>query len=161
MIPHSSIDTQVGCNKSGWQGWWYGWQRPRAVTVGAVWSPLAAGLTVANRGDNEVAPLWLQQLPGAVRDVLGDTHDHDPELRSQCQSRGCALVARRRGADPPRDGGVEGRRLFHKLRSQALEPFNGLFKNIPDWRVKMPVKGLQRSQLLALGAIVVYQLVLR
>jgi hypothetical protein len=28
------------------------------------------------------------------------------------------------------------------------------------WRVKMPVKGLPRSQLLALGAVVVYQLVL-
>jgi hypothetical protein len=49
---------------------------------------------------------------------------------------------------------------FHKLRSQAIEPFNGLYKNVFEWRVKMPVKGLQRSQLLALGAVVVYQLVL-
>ena len=39
-------------------------------------------------------------------------------------------------------------------------PFNGLFKNVFDWRVKMPVKGLQRLQLLTLGAVVVYQLVL-
>jgi hypothetical protein len=37
---------------------------------------------------------------------------------------------------------------------------DGLFKNVFEWRVKMPVKGLQRSQLLALGAVVVYQLVL-
>ena len=59
-----------------------------------------------------------------------------------------------------RDGGVEVRKIFHKLRSQAIEPFNGLFKNVFEWRVKMPVKGLQRSQLLALGAVVVYQLVL-
>jgi hypothetical protein len=36
-----------------------------------------------------------------------------------------------------------------------------LFKNVFEWRVKMPVKGLQRSQMLALGAVVVYQLVLR
>jgi hypothetical protein len=35
-----------------------------------------------------------------------------------------------------------------------------LFKNVFEWRVKMPVKGLQRSQMLALGAVV-YQLVLR
>jgi hypothetical protein len=53
------------------------------------------------------------------------------------------------------------RKIFHKLRSQAIEPFNGLFKNVFEWRLKMPVKGLQRSQLLALGAVVVYQLVLR
>jgi len=48
----------------------------------------------------------------------------------------------------------------HKLRSQAIGPFHGLFKNIFEWRVNMPVKGLQRSQLLALGAVVIYQLVL-
>jgi hypothetical protein len=34
-----------------------------------------------------------------------------------------------------------------------------LFKNIFEWRTQMPVKGLRRSQLLALGAIVVDQLV--
>jgi hypothetical protein len=131
------------------------------VTVGAVWIPLAAALTVANRGDNEVAPLWRPQLPGAVSYVLGDTHDNDPERRHQCQRRGWELVARRRGADPHRDRGVEGRRIFHQLRSQAIDPCNGLFKNIVEWRVKMPVKGLPCSQLLALGAAVVDQLVLR
>jgi hypothetical protein len=70
------------------------------------------------------------------------------------------LVATRRGPHPHHDGGVEVRKVFHKLRSQAIEPFNGLFKNVFEWRVKMPVKGLQRSQLLALGAVVIYQLVL-
>jgi len=54
---------------------------------------------------------------------------------------------------------VTVRRIFHKLRSQTIEPFNGLFKNIFEWRTQMPVKGLRRSQLLALGAIVVDQLV--
>jgi hypothetical protein len=53
------------------------------------------------------------------------------------------------------------RKIFHQLRSQAITPFHGLFKNVLEWRVKMPVKGLQRSQLLALGAVVSYQLVLR
>jgi hypothetical protein len=130
------------------------------VTVGAVWIPLAAELTVANRGDNEVASLLLKQLPGEVRYVPGDTHYNDPMLRQQCHRRGYELVATRRGPYPHRDGGVEVRKIFHKLRSQAIEPFNGLFKNVFDWRMKLPVKGLQRSQLLALGAVVVDQLVL-
>jgi hypothetical protein len=160
VVPHSSIDTEAGWSKSGWHGWWYGWKLHLAVTVGAVWIPLAAELTVANRADNEVAPLLLEQLPGEVRYVLGDTHYNDPELRQRCHRRGCELVATRRGPYPHRDGGVEVRKVFHKLRSQAIEPFNGLYKNVFEWRVKMPVKGLQRSQLLALGAVVVYQLVL-
>ena len=160
LIPHSSIDTEAGWSKSGWHGWWYGWKLHLAVTVGAIWIPLAAELTVAKRGDNEVAPLLLQQLPGEVRYVLGDTQYNAPELRNQCHRRGCELVATRRGPYPHDDGGVEVRKIFHTLRSQAIEPFNGLFKNVFEWRMKMPVKGLQRSQLLALGAVVIYQLVL-
>jgi Transposase DDE domain len=160
VVPHTSIDTEAGWSKSGWHGWWYGWKLHLAVTVGAIWIPLAAELTVANRGDTEVAPWLLTPLPGEVRYVLGDTHYNDPELRHRCHQRGCELVATRRGPHPHRDGGVEVRKVFHKLRSQAIEPFNGLFKNVFEWRVKMPVKGLQRSQLLALGAVVVYQLVL-
>jgi hypothetical protein len=50
--------------------------------------------------------------------------------------------------------------VFHKLRSQAIEPFNGLFKNLFEWGGQMPVKGLHRCQLLALGAVLLYQLVL-
>ena len=80
-MPHSSIDTEAGWSKSGWHGWWYGWKLHLAVTVGALWIPLAAELTVANRGDNEEAPLLLEQLPAEVRYVLGDTHYNDPELR--------------------------------------------------------------------------------
>jgi Transposase DDE domain len=160
VVPHSSIDTEAGWSKSGWHGWWYGWKLHLAVTVGALWIPLAAELTVANRGDNEEAPLLLEQLPAEVRYVLGDTHYNTPELRQECHWRGWELVATRRGPYPHRDGGVEVRKIFHKLRSQAIEPFNGLFKNVFEWRVKMPVKGLQRSQMLALGAVIIYQLVL-
>jgi hypothetical protein len=160
VIPHTSIDTEAGWSKSGWHGWWYGWKLHLAVTVGSIWIPLAAELTVANRGDNEVAPQLLTQLPWEVRYLLGDSHYNDPELRDQCHRRGCELIATRRGPYPHRDGGVEVRKVFHKLRSQAIEPFNGVFKNVFEWRVKMPVKGLQRSQLLALGAVVIYQLVL-
>jgi hypothetical protein len=95
-----------------------------------------------------------------VRYVLGDTQYNDSEVRRRCHGCGCELVATRRGPYPHRDGGVEVRKIFHKLRSQAIEPFNGLFKNVFEWRVKMPVKGVQCSQLLALGAVVVYQLAL-
>jgi hypothetical protein len=107
---------------------------------------------VANRGDNEEAPLLLEQLPGEVRYVLGDTHYNTPELHQEGHWQGWELVATRRRPYPHRNDGVAVRKVFHKLRSQAIEPFNGLFKNIFEWRVKMPVQGLQRSQLLALGA---------
>lgn len=159
-IPHSSIDTQAGWSKSGWHGWWYGWKLHLAVSVGSLWIPLAAELTVANTADAEVAPHLLQQLPKPVGYVLGDTHYNTPGFREACSQRGCELVATRRGAYPHQDGGVEVRRIFHKLRSQSIEPFNGLFKNVFEWRVKMPVKGLCKTQLLALGAIFIYQLVL-
>jgi hypothetical protein len=158
VIPHSAIATAAGWSKSGWHGWWYGWKLPLAVTVGSVWIPLAAELTVANRGDNKVAPLLVEPWPGEGRDVVGETHDNDPDLRRRCHQRGCELVATRRGPYPHRAGGVEVRNIRHKLRSQAIAPFNGWFKNVFEWRVKMPVKGLLRSQLLALGAVVVYQL---
>ena len=160
VMPHTAIDTEAGWSQSGWHGWWYGWKLHLAVTVGALWIPLAAELTVANRGDNAEAPLLLEQLPAEGRYVLGDTHDNTPALRQECHRRGWELVATRPGPYPHRAGGVEVRKIFHKLRSQAIEPFKGWFKNVFEWRVKMPVKGLQRSQLLALGAVVMYQLVL-
>ena len=158
--PHTSIDTEAGWSKSGWHGWWYGWKLHLAVSVGAVWIPLAAELTPANTADHEVAPRLWAPLPAEVRDVLGDTAYHDPEVRPLCEQSERALVATQRGAYPHHDAGVEVRRIFHKLRSQSIEPFNGLFKTVFEWRTQMPVKGLRRSQLLALGAIVVYQLVL-
>ena len=51
-------------------------------------------------------------------------------------------------------------RRTRSLRSLAIEPFNGLFKNIFEWRGQMPVKGLKRCQVFALGAILLYQIVL-
>jgi hypothetical protein len=70
------------------------------------------------------------------------------------------LIATRHGPSPRSDGGAAVRKVFHKLRSKAIEPCKGLLKNIFAWRVNMPVKGLHRSQLLALGAVVISQLVL-
>ena len=159
-IPHTSIDTEAGWSKSGWHGWWYGWKLHLAVVVGAVWIPLAAELTIANTDDAAVAPRLLAQLPVQVRYILGDSHYNDADFRADCERDNCLLVATRRGKHPSTDDGVEVRRIFHKLRSQAIEPFNNLFKSVFAWHTQMPVKGLRRSQLLALGAIFVYQLVL-
>ena len=162
-MPHTAIDTDAGWSKSGWHGWWHGWwsggKRPLAVSVGAVWIPLAAELPPAHVADHPVAPRLLDPLPAEVRDVLGDTHDHDPEVRQPGEPSHRALVATRRGAYPPHEDGVEVRRIFHTLRSQAIEPCNGLLKHIFAWRTPLPVNGLQRSPLLALGAIVMYHLV--
>ena len=96
----------------------------------------------------------------ALRYVLGDTHYNTPELRQECVLHNRELVATRRGPYPHRDSAVEVRRVFHKLRSLAIEPFNGVFKIIFEWRGQMPVKGLKRCQLLALGAILLYQIAL-
>ncbi len=159
-IPHTSIDTEAGWSKSGWHGWWYGWKLHLAGAVGAVWIPLAAELTPANTDDASMAPHWLTHWPAQVRYVLGDTHDNDPDFRLDCQRDNCLLVATRRGKAPHTEAGVDVRRIFHKLRSQAIEPFNTLFKTVFAWHTQMPVKGLRRSQFLALGALFVYQRVL-
>ena len=50
--------------------------------------------------------------------------------------------------------------IFHLLRHQAIEPFNGLFKNVFEWGGQVPVKGLKRTQLIVLGAVLLFQLVL-
>jgi hypothetical protein len=133
VVPHSSIDTEAHWSKSGWHGWWYGWKLHLAVSIGRLWIPLAAEFTVANVADSEVAPLLLLHLPAEVRYVLGDQPSNTPELRAECGRHNRELVATRRGASPHTDGGVEVRRVFHKLRSQAIEPFNGLFKNLFEW----------------------------
>lgn len=159
-IPHSSIDTEAGWSKSGHHGWWYGWKLHLAVAAGWVWIPLAAELTMANTDDAAIAPKLIEQLPAEVRYALGDTHYNTPEVRQDCNDRGIELVATRRGPRPHQDGGVEVRRIFHKLRSTSIEPFNGLFKNVFECGKNLPVKGLNKSQLFALGAIFLYQLVL-
>ncbi len=130
------------------------------MSIGRYWIPLAAEFTTANVADSDLAPLLFIQLPAEVRYVLGDQHYNTPDLRAECARHNRELVATRRGPYPHTDGGVEVRRVFHQLRSHAIEPFNGLFKNIFEWGGHMPVKGLRRCQLLALGAVLLYQLVL-
>lgn len=160
IVPHSTIDTEAHWSKSGYHGWWYGWKLHLICTVAAVWIPLAARLTPANEADNLVAPALIEELPAEVRYLLGDTHYNDPALRAQCEQSNRYLVATRLGTYPHTDIGAKVRQVFHALRSKAIEPFNGLFKNLFEWGGQVPVKGLNRTQLIVLGAIVVYQIVL-
>lgn len=159
-VPHSTIDTEANWSKSGYHGWWYGWKLHLAAAVYSVWIPLAAELTCANTYDADIAPLLLRELPAEVRFLLGDSHYRDDLLQKACEKRGCFLVTPRSGRYPHDDPGVEVRRIFHKLRSKTIEPFNSLFKRVFDWGGQVPVKGLRRTQLVVLGAILLYQLVL-
>jgi hypothetical protein len=160
VVPHTQIDTEAHGTKSGWHGWVYGWKLHLAAAVASVWIPLAATLTPANRADNEEAPALIRALPAEVRYVLGDVHYNDPDLRKLCDEREQFLVTTRRGTYPHTDGGVEVRRVFHKLRSLAMENFNEHFKAIFGVHGSVPTKGLRNTQRFALGAILVYQLAL-
>jgi hypothetical protein len=160
VVPHTSIDTEAGWTKSGWHGWVYGWKLHLVTTVAAAWIPVAAELTPANTADNDPAPRLLDEVPLDARFVLGDTHYNDPAVRDHCFGAGRLLVATRRGAYPHTDDGVEVRRVFHKLRSLAIENFNGQFKGIFDAHGSVPTRGLGRTQRFALGAVFVYQLTL-
>ena len=97
-------------------------------------------------------------LPSTVRFILGDTHYQDPALHAHCAAADRLLVATRRGAYPHTDDGVEVRRVFHKLRSVAIENFNEQFKGIFDVHGSVPTRGLLRTQRFALGAVFLYQL---
>ncbi len=159
-IPHTSIDTEAHWSKSGHHGWWYGWKLHLACTVSSLWIPLAAKLTPANVHDSTPAPAIIRELPLNLRFVLGDNHFKTPDLQNYCQQNNRILVGSGRGPYPHNDDGVDVRRIFHMLRHQAIEPFNGLFKNVFEWGGQVPVKGLKRTQLIVLGAVLLYQLVL-
>ncbi len=159
VVPHTAIDTEAGWTKSGWHGWVYGWKLHLATAVAAVWIPLAARLTPANEADNEVAPQLIADLPEEVRFVLGDLHYNAPNVREACAPERI-LVTTQRGAYPHTDEGVEVRRIFHKLRSVAIENFNEHFKAIFDVHGQVPTKGLINTQRFVLGAVFVYQLAL-
>ncbi len=161
-VPHTSIDTEAHWTYSGWHGWVYGWKLHLATTVAGVWIPLAARLTPANEADGRLAAKLLEELPPGeeARFVLGDTHYNAPEVRELCENQGRILVASRHGPYPHKDPGVEVRRLFHELRSRAIENFNGQFKSIFDGQGQVPTKGLVNTTRFALGAVLVYQMAL-
>jgi len=159
-VPHTSIDTAAHWTKSGWHGWVYGWKLHLVTTVAGVWLPLAAALTAANAADNEVAPRLLVALPPEVRFVLGDRHYNTAEVRAACAEADRVLVASQYGRYPHTDDGVEVRRVFHKLRSVSIENFNEQFKGLFDAHGPVPTTGLTNTRRFALGAVLVYQLLL-
>lgn len=160
IVPHTSIDTEAHWTKSGWHGWVYGWKLHVASVVAAVWIPLAADLTPANTADNDAAPALIQELPKELRFLLGDRHYNAPNVRELCDEWDYLLVTSQYGRYPHTDPGVEVRRIFHKLRSLAIENFNEHFKGIFDGHGQVPTKGLVNTRRFALGAIFVYQLAL-
>ena len=101
VVPPTASDTEAhGTNAQrapGWHGWVSGWQLPLVTTVAAVWMPLAAELTPATAADHEVPPRLLKALPPAVRFVLGERHDHAPEVRAVGEQADRVLVASRSG----------------------------------------------------------------
>ena len=160
IVPHTSIDTEAGWTKSGWHGWVYGWKLHVVTTVAAVWIPLAAELTPAHMADNEQAPGLVRELPPDVRFLLGDRHYNAPNVKQVCEEAGQILVTTQYGRYPHTGPGVEVRRMFHKLRSLAIENFNEQFKGIFDAHGPVPTKGLVNTKRFVLGAIFVYQLAL-
>jgi Transposase DDE domain len=146
--------------KSGWHGWVYGWKLHIVSVVAAVWFPIAAVLTPANVADSDPAPNLLGEVPAEVRFVLGDLHYNVPDLRRCCALQNRLLITTLYGRYPHTDDGVEVRRIFHKLRSVAMENFNEHFKGIFDGHGQVPTKGLLATQRFALGAVFVYQLAL-
>jgi hypothetical protein len=160
VVPHTSIDIEAHWTKSGWHGWVYGWKLHLIITVGQIWLPLAAELTPANVADNEEGVLLLDALREAALFVLGDMSYNDPALATHCAERQRTLVTTKRGRYPHRDAGREVRRIFHQLRSHAIENFNGQFKSIFDCSRPVPTKGRVATQRYVLGAVLVYQLAL-
>jgi hypothetical protein len=160
VVPHTSIDTEAHWTKSGWHGWVYGWKLHLVSTAAAVWIPLAADLTAANVADNEAAPALLDELPLDARYVLGNLHYNAPNVREACARAGRTLVTTRYGPYPHTDSGVDVRRVFHKLRSLAIENFNEQFKGLFDCHGAVPTRGRGATRRFALGAVFVYQLAL-
>lgn len=160
IVPHTSIDTQAHWTKSGWHGWVYGWKLHLVAVVASVWIPLAAELTPANAADNQLAPALLAKLPPDTRFALGDIHYNAPNVQEACDRAHLLLVTTEYGPYPHTDEGLEVRRLFHKLRSLAIESFNEHFKGIFDVHGQVPTKGLTNTRRFALGAIFVYQIAL-
>jgi hypothetical protein len=132
VVPHTSIDTEAHWTKSGWHGWRYGWKLHLVATIAAVWIPLAADLTPANEADNESAPALLRELPAEARFVLGDLHCNAPNVQECYDQARRILLTMQYGPYPHTGDGVEVRRMFHKLRSTAIENFNEQFEGIFD-----------------------------
>ncbi|HEY8884848.1 MAG TPA: hypothetical protein VIO35_06020, partial [Chloroflexota bacterium] len=98
--------------------------------------------------------------PNGSRFLLGHVHYNDPALREQWETRDRVLVTTKRGSYRHQDAGVEVRRLFHQLRSHAIENFNSQVKSILACLGQVPTRGLIPTRRYILGAVFAYQLTL-
>ena len=145
-----SISKPIGPNRAG-SALVYGWKLHVVSVVAAVWFPIAAILTPANVAVSPPAPALLREVPAEVRFVLGDRHYNTPDLHETCALADRLKVPTKNGRYPHTDDGVEVRRIFHKLRSIAMENFNEHFKGIFDGHGQVPTKGLIATQRFADG----------
>ena len=104
-------------------------------------------------------PSWLPCPPRSPPSWATSTTATPPCSRLVAGA-GHLLLTTKRGAYPHTDDGVEVRRIFHQLRSHAIEHFNGQFKAIFDCGGAVPTRGLRATRLFALGAVLLYQLTL-
>lgn len=160
LVPHTRIDTEAAWTYSPWHGWVYGYKLHLTACVADFWVPVGASLTPASTADNTEAERLLQQLPPSTRFVLGDQLYGTERLREVCQSTGRCLVTSRKGPRPHTDHGAQARRVFHRLRSVAIENLNGHFKDLFGLKEHVPTKGFRNTARFVLGAVFVYQLTL-
>jgi hypothetical protein len=159
-VPHTSIDPEAHWTTSGCHGWVYGWKLLLVCTAGRVCIPLTAERTSANAADNLQASRLFQELPPALRLLLEDHHDRDPDLEQRCTRRGCLVMTPTRGAYPHTDDGMEVRCILHTTRSIAIENSNEQCKGLFEGHSHVPTRGLVATRRFALGAIFVYQMAL-
>jgi hypothetical protein len=159
-VPNTSIDTDAHWTKSGWHGWVFGYKLHLVTTVSAIWIPLAARLRPANSADNVLADELLCETPQEARFILADSQYDTKELDQQCAARDQFLIATHKATSPRNAAGTEVRRVFHRLRSVAMENYNSLFKSTFDFRRPIPTRGLVNTQRFVLGAVLVFQLAL-
>jgi hypothetical protein len=108
--------------------------------------------------------VWRRSQLAVRRTSTSRRHHGPPTTASTTCARVSAddrdLITSRRGRYPHADGGVEVRRIFHVLRSRAIETLNGQFKGIFDCQGQLPRRGLVATRRFILGAVLVYQLAL-
>ena len=130
-----------------------------AGVVAAWWIPLAASLTEANVADGDAAAHLADSLPAEVRFVLGDHRYPTEKLHAYCLQTGRILICSRGNRKKPADDpGRYVRRVFHKVRSLAIENWNEQFKSVFERHGQVPTKGKTNTWRFALGAVFLYQL---
>jgi hypothetical protein len=117
-------------------------------------------LTSANVSDRIPAPGLICEMSLETRYVPGDNHYKTSDVRDSCENCERLPIASGRGPYAHTDSSVDMRRILHLSRHQAIEPVNGLFKNVFEWDGQVPVKGSKRTPLIVLGPVLVHPLAL-